>query len=433
MLPSRGGPLHISSIDPTLMRNFAIALFIGALVGVDRERRAADQHIFGGLRTFVLISLSGACASWLSSLLGSPSLVLVGLFGLVVLLSVAYATTSARGASAGLTGEVAAIVVYLLGAACGIGQPEVAVVVGITTSALLAFKQPLHAIVSKVGEEDLAAALKLLFATFIVLPLLPGTAVDPWGAIVPYKLWWLVILVSGLSLLGYAAVRLVGEQRGLLLTGLFGGLVSSTAVTLSAARQSASRPGGEDALAMSVTAAWAVMFVRVMVEVGVVNPALLPHVALPMGAAALACAASVGWLAQKDGGPRSEVELENPFSLWEASKVAAMFAGVRLIVQISQQNAPEGALYGIAAIAGMTDVDAITLSMADLGQSEALAGTAAAAIVISSASNTLVKLGLVLASGTRVLAARMAAVAALVALAGTLGAIAAFALIGGAR
>lgn len=402
--------MHVSPLDPLLLRNFAIALFIGALVGVDRERRATEPDAgpsFGGLRTFMLVALAGASASWLTAILGTPWLVGVGLLALVGLLGVAYAVTNLGSGTAGLTGEVAAVVVYLLGAASVAGQPEVAVVLAIVTSALLAFKTPLHAWVAQVDEEDLASALKLLFATFIVLPLLPDTAIDPWGVIVPYRLWWLVVLVSGLSLLGYVAVRVLGTGRGLVLTGLFGGLASSTAVTLSAARQSKAETSGPDALAMSVLVAWGVMFVRVIVMVGVVNRALVPQVAPAMVAMAVVTGLAAAWFGRRDAGTVDGLELRNPFSLWEASKFALVFGVVLVVEELARRFVDPQWLVVIAALAGTTTVDPITLSVADLAGGTLSAGLAVTAIVVASLSNTVVKWAIVAVLGTRALAVRV--------------------------
>ncbi|MEQ1503221.1 MAG: DUF4010 domain-containing protein [Myxococcota bacterium] len=395
--------MHLPSIDPTLIRSFATAVFIGALVGVDRERRSTDQVVFGGLRTFVLIALAGACAAWLGATLGAPAaLVGIGLVGLTALLAVAYVAAGAAGV--GLTSEVAAIVVYLLGAACVAGQSSIAVVLGVTVSGLLAFKQPLHAWVRKLDQDDVGAALKLLFATFIVLPLLPDTPIDPWGAIVPYRVWWLVVLISGLSMLGYVAVRVVGERRGMLLTGLFGGLVSSTAVTMAAARRSVEPGASSAALAMSVLAAWAVMFVRVIVEVAVVNPAVVGAIAWPMGAMAVIAAIAAAWCGFRAPDGETGLALRNPFSLWEASKFAALYTAVRLAVELGRQYLDDDVLYGLAALAGTTDVDAITLSMADLAGKDLAVGAALGAIVIAAAVNTAVKFGMVVGFGAPSLA-----------------------------
>jgi uncharacterized membrane protein (DUF4010 family) len=413
--------MHVDPADPVLLRNLAIALFIGALVGVDRQRRAESRGYFGGLRTFMLIALAGASCTWLGQVLGNAWLVVVGLFGLVALLTASYVVVSRVSPDdVGLTGEIAAVIVYLLGGASVAGYPEAAVVVAITVSALLAFKTPLHAVVAAIGEEDQAAALKLLFATFIVLPLLPDHPVDPWGVLVPSRLWWLVVLISGLSLLGWVAIRALGEKRGLLLTGLFGGLVSSTAVTLATARQS--KTGGHpSALAMSALTAWAVMFVRVVVAVALVNPMLVPALAWPMGAMALASAGAALYLGRADGEGSHGLALTNPFSLSSAARFAAVFAVILVAVELGRRYLAPSAQYAIAALAGTTDVDAITLSMAQLAGTSIDPGLAARAITVAAASNTVVKLGMALTLGSPELGRRIGAATAVVAVAGALG------------
>ena len=182
--------------------------------------------------------------------------------------------------SLGLTTESAAIVVCLLGAMTTLGHREIAVPLGIVTAAVLAYKQPLHGFVEQIRWDDIYAGLRLLIATFIVLPLLPNEAVDPWGALKPYSLWLLVLLISSLSLVGYVGNRWLGAERGIVLTGLTGGLVSSTAVTLSCARQSEDAEKRATALAAcAILLAWCIMFGRVVVEVLVVNRALVSSLA----------------------------------------------------------------------------------------------------------------------------------------------------------
>jgi uncharacterized membrane protein (DUF4010 family) len=224
----------------------------------------------------------------------------------------------------------------------------------------------------------------------------------------PQSLWLLVLLISGLSLVGYILTRLLGAHRGLPLTGLTGGLVSSTAVTLSFARQSHEPQYAEAraALASGVLLAWTVSFVRVLIEVLVVNRALLPQLLPPLVAMALVAAAFGGWyLRQAGNGVEShDVQLRNPFSLTSAMKFAALFAVVLLVVAIVRTHAPESGLYYVAALAGTTDVDAITLSMAQYARSGS-PQVAANAITIAALSNTVVKAGMVMALGTRELRA----------------------------
>jgi len=395
-----------SAIDLIVARNFAIALLIGALVGIEREKRkerTRDAGI-GGIRTFILFAQAGALSAWLGQHLGSPWILAAGIVSVAAIVLAGY-VVQARvfPGSVGLTTEVAGIVVCLLGAATMIGYPEVAVGLGIVTSATLAFKQPLHGLVEKIGTDDLYAGLKLLIASFIVLPLLPNQAVDEWGALNPYKMWLLVILIAGLSLVGYVAVRVLGTHRGTAVTGLTGGLVSSTAVSLAFARRSRDpnvTTQENEALAVGVLLAWVVMFLRIFVEVAVVNRDLLPLVAPPLGVMCVVSAAIAGLhylrrspTAGTEETPES-VPLKNPFSLWSASKFALFFTAVLLVVNLVQTYSTGAGLLLVAGLAGLTDVDAITLSMAEYARSgdQQIAVTA---IVLAAVTNTLVKCAMI--------------------------------------
>lgn len=389
--------------------NFAVAVLIGALVGIEREKRKAEEGDLGtgGLRTFILLALVGAIAGWLSHQLGSPWLVAAGLLVVAAAVVAGYAVeASVRPGALGLTTEIAALAVYLLGAMTMLGYRELAVGLAIVTAAVLAYKQPLHGFVDRIGWSDVFAGLRLMIATFIVLPLLPDRAVDPWEALNPHTLWLLVLLIAGLSMVGYIATRLLGTHRGTAVTGLTGGLVSSTAVTLSFARQSRDQTNAAaaNALAGGILLAWCVMFGRVIVEVLVVNRQLLAMLLVPMVAMALAAGAAGGlclWRslalhARQGAGGAPEVPLTNPFSLTSAAKVAAFFALVTLVVKIVQTEFPGGGVYVVAVLAGFTDVDAITLSMAELAKTED-ATASVNAIVLAVLANTLAKCGMVVA------------------------------------
>lgn len=395
-----------NELDLGTIRNFGTALLIGALIGIEREKHksAEPEAGIGGLRTFILLALLGAIAGWLADALHMPALfvAVVVVVGAAVLAGYVLAAR-AQPSALGITTESAAITVCLLGAMTTLGYRELAVALGIVTAAVLAYKQPLHGLVAKLSWDDIYAGLRLLIATFIVLPLLPNRTVDPWGALNPYSLWLLVLLISSLSLIGYVGSRWLGADRGIVLTGLTGGLVSSTAVTLSFARQS--REDGRTAtcytLACGLLLAWCVMFGRVLVEVAVVNRALVGRLLVPfamMGAAAAVAA----WItfrrrgAAEDGttSKAGAVPLRNPFSLTEASKFGALFAVVLLVVKLVQTHFPGEGLYMVAVLAGLTDVDAITLSMAEYAKSGD-AHVAVNAIVLATLANTMVKCGIV--------------------------------------
>ena len=408
-------------MDLIVARNFATALLIGALVGIEREKRkAVEPHIgVGGIRTFILIAEAGAVSAWLADQLKAPWVFAVTVAAVAVVVTAGYLVQARDSAAArGLTTEVAALAVCLLGGACLFGYPDIAVALAIATSALLAYKQPLHRVAAGLDADDFYAGLKLLIATFIVLPLLPNRAVDPWGALNPYALWWLVILISALSLVGYVAVRWLGPSRGTAITGLFGGLVSSTAVTLSFAKRSRdadSGPGLAAALAGGIVLAWSVMFVRIVVLTALVAPALARRLAAPFVVLAAASGALAVVLvrsthrAPAEAASDATVALTNPFSLTAATKFAALFAAVLLVVALVQHYFPGQGLYVVAALAGLTDVDAITLSMAGFANSGGDVALATRAIALAALSNTLVKAGLAATLGAAALKRRVVA------------------------
>lgn len=420
----------MSAFDFAMVQNFLIALLLGALVGIEREKHRRDEHpnSFGGLRTYVLFAQAGAVSAWLSLHLQSPWLFVITVLVIALAVLIAYVLENRNSpTSLGLTSEISAITVCLLGGAVMFGHAELAVMLGILTSAILTFKQPLHGLVNKIDTDDLYAGLKLLIASFIVLPLLPNHAIDPWQALNPYKLWLLVILISSMSLLGYVAVRWLGPAHGAVVTGISGGLASSTAATLSFARSSKldSDPLAADAQACGVLLAWLVMFIRVMVTVTIVYQPLLASLWLPFAVMALATALMAAvyyWRgSQRYQAPQSSiVKVSNPFSLLAAIKFGALFAAILLLVKLTEQYAAAEGLYLLAAVAGLTDVDAITLSMAEFaGQSADGLTIAAVAISIAALSNTVVKCALVFTLGARTLANKLLLATAFIILAGS--------------
>jgi len=412
------------TVDLQAVWNFATALLIGALLGIERERhkREHDEQTIGGLRTFILFALIGALGGWLTLALDSPWILAAALVASLAPVLAGYVISARTQPDAlGLTTELAAVAACLLGAMTMLGYRELAVGLGVAVAAVLAYKQPLHGLVQKLDREDVYAGLRLLIATFIVLPLLPDDPIDPWGALRPQSLWMLVLLISTLSLVGYVATRLLGANRGIPLTGITGGLVSSTAVTLAFSRQSRdpAYAGAADSLASGILLAWAVMFVRVIVEVLVVNRALLGAVLVPFAAMAATAAAAALYLRHRAGAREltAGVPLTNPFSLRAAAKFAAFFALVLLVVKIVQTYAPGRGVYYVAALAGTTDVDAITLSMAQYARSGS-AEVAVQAITVAALTNTVIKTAMVGILADARLRRPMLAAAALVLAAG---------------
>jgi uncharacterized membrane protein (DUF4010 family) len=419
------------SLDVRLAWDLAAALIIGALVGIEREKsKAQSGHIgIGGVRTFILFSLTGAVSAWLSQVLGNAWVFVVAVAAVATLAVAGYVVQArAKPDAVGLTTETAAVGVCLLGGACVVGQAALALALGVAVSVILAYKRPMHELVSRLGTEDIEAGLKLLAATFIVLPLLPAEAVDPWGAIRPRALWLLVILIAALSLVGYIATRALGPRRGTAVTGLTGGLVSSTAITLAFARQSREEGGRSDvSLASGLLLAWAVMDVRVVLLSAVVHRPLVRPLLAPFGTMTLVTALAAIFLLRATR--RSEpavagvVPLKNPFSLTAAIKFGLLFAVVLLVVALAREHFPGRGYYVVATLAGLTDVDAITLSMAGLARDGGVElVTASRALVLAALANTAVKCGMVVGIAGTALKARTVLVTLLLFLVGVVAA-----------
>jgi uncharacterized membrane protein (DUF4010 family) len=389
-----------NGFDFAVAQDFGTALLLGGLLGIEREKRNTRAG-FGhaGLRSFVLLSQIGALGGYLSREFGSPWILAATVLATTAAVLAGYFVTARQHpGSTGLTTELAAIVTVLLGALVVTGYRELGIGLGVVTAAVLAYKQPLHAMVGRLDGDDVLAGLRLLLATFIVLPLLPDRAIDPWGAINPYQLWLLVLLISGLALVGYIATRWLGAGRGIAVTAAAGGLASSTAVTLAFVKQSHEPRVAARQLAGGILLAWAVMFARVVVAATVVAPALFGALIVPFGAMLVTSAvgAAVCLLARRGATTAAaDVEIKNPFSLWAASKFALLFAAVQLLLKLGQQYLPQTGIYTIAAVAGLTDVDAVTLSMAQqVRGSDVALRVAVTAIVIATVANTLVKASL---------------------------------------
>jgi uncharacterized membrane protein (DUF4010 family) len=392
-------------MDIELARHFLAALLIGALVGTEREKRKHDDpaRAFGGIRTHILLALAGGASAWLARALVAPWIFVATLLAVA---AIGVADHVRRGREAvdlapGIVSEVAALSVVLLGAMVVVGDSTLAVALAVVVSAVLAFRQPLHGLVERIGVDDILAGIKLLIASFIILPLVPDAPVDPWGAVNPYQLWLMVVAISALSLVGYVAIRWLGKARGIAITGIAGGLTSSTATTLNIAR--GSRPGvpmvSADAASAGVLLAWLMMFIRVMVIVYATNRGLFA-VAWPglaaMGAVTALFAGRHYLKGVGDAAAINALPVKNPFSLTSAMRLGALFAMLLIAIRLAGQALPSTGLYVVSGLAGAMDVDAITLSLAS--GSAALERTAAA-LIVALLANTVFKCATVLVVG----------------------------------
>lgn len=388
-----------------LVARFGIALFIGVLIGLEREyaRLKEDVKAFAGVRTFPLISLLGCSAALLTDL-ADPWVFAVLALLLGALVAIGYAVDAFQG-HVGLTSEIAAIVVFTCGALCYWNYLDLAAALAVVTFGFLTLKPQLHRFAQRISSEDLYATLKFAVISLIILPVLPNQTYGPppFDAFNPYKTWLMVVFISGISFLGYLLIKVIGGSRGIGLTGLLGGLVSSTAVTLSFSERSQDHPAMARPFALAITLAWTVMFGRVIVEVAVLNRTLLGALWLPMvaGMAAGLVFCVFYYFGQRPA-EGSDVKLANPFELGPAIKFGILYAVVLVVAKAAQFYFQEAGLYAAAAVAGLADVDAITLSMAELaGTEDGIAPSlAAGAVVLAAISNTMVKGGIALSVGS---------------------------------
>jgi uncharacterized membrane protein (DUF4010 family) len=392
-----------TALDTRQLVNLLAALLIGALVGIEREKnKAASGNVgIGGVRTFILFSLTGAFGALVAQALGSPLVLAAAIAGVVALTCAGYVVQArSKPEAVGLTTETAALTVCLLGAACTAGYPELALAGGIAVSAFLAYKQSLHGLVAKLGPDDISAAVKLLAASFIVLPLLPKQPIDPWGALVPRSLWLLVILIAALSL-----GRLRGDARARLRAWnrdhrAHRGprVLDCRHAHLRQAQPGGARRDGRRARGGHLPRLGRELRARDRAGGDHPRAARAPDARAVRrdgtrhgGDRALAAAPIAG----RGCGRRGARVAQEPVQPGVRDPVRPAVRGVLLVMTIVQQRFPSGGTYVVAALAGTSDVDAITLSMATLAQSgQASLGTAALSILIAVLSNTLVKCGI---------------------------------------
>ncbi len=390
-------------MDEPLALRFAVALGLGMLIGLERERAKGEEG-GAGVRTFALIALAGAIAGYLQDKLGLEWLALAIFVAVGALLISSYVLTGLHG-DTGITTEVSALLAFLLGLLCAHGQLQMAAWVAVAMALMLALKGWLHRLARRIDASDVEATLKFAIVTLIILPLVPDRNYGPvpLDVLNPYKVWLMVVLISGLNFMSYLLIKIVGTEHGIGIAGLLGGLASSTAVTLGFSQRSRQPGADASALALGIVLAWTVMFFRVVIMTGLISGQLGLRLAGAMGALCLVSLGACYWLwRRRRAKERGEVTPgQNPFELDEAIKFGLLFGVVVFVAKAAQVYLGEAGLYLAAGIAGLTDVDAITLAMADLARSDAQnLNVAARAIVIAALANTLVKSGLAASLGS---------------------------------
>lgn len=386
------------------LQRLAVALGIGLLVGLDRERveLRKDQSFLAGIRTFPLIALSGALSVLLVDVAGMW-LTVVAFAAVCAIAVIAYVRSSAAG-HVGSTTEIAVLTTFLLGAVAGAGHLLVAAAGGIAIAILLVAKPRLQALSRAISEEEMWATLELAVISAIVLPLLPDQGFGPWEVLNPYRIWLVVVLVATVSFAGFIAERILGERAGLLATAVLGAIASSTAVTVAMSQRAKADPAHSSPPAAAVVLAGAVMCVRVAILCAVLGAGILPKL-LPAVIAMTLCGLAAAWWIARRGDPararksEEQTKIRNPFSLRSTLVFGAIFALTLLAVRYGRETFGESGTLPIAAVSSMVDVDAVAIAFARAGAGPTDWLIPATAVIVAMVTNTIVKMGIGAAIG----------------------------------
>lgn len=405
---------------PEAIGAFLLAGALGALIGLERQVGHEEPAEYAGLRTFALYAVWGAGAGLLSDLFGTAAFA-VAAAGFVGLVLVEYWMANRRGELTGTTTEAASFAAFLIGTLVWAGQELAALALAIGVTVLLQSKNWIHGTVSRFSEDDLVAVLRFGVLSGVILPLLPNEDIGPFNAFNPFETWLMVVFVGAIGLAGYVALRLLGP-RGLAPTGLLGGLVSSTAVTLEFSRMSRTEERLSAALTAGVLAASGLAFARVLIEVAVVGPALVRPLAVPLMALFILVEGTAVWWwyrSRDDSSSHEGIEIDNPVTLKSALQFGALYGVVAFGAKVLVEQVSAGSLNVVGAVSGINDVDAMTLTTANLvrdGTVSAMVG--ARAILLALVSNTVVKALLAFFLGGRILGVRVVGVLGIAAAAG---------------
>jgi uncharacterized membrane protein (DUF4010 family) len=386
-----------------LFQRFGVAIAIGALVGAERhwrDRTEEDGGRTAGLRTYTLIGMFGVTAGALELALrqagGSvQGLVVVGIF---LCFAAAFTRFQLREQVAeksfSVTSVIAAMLTFVLGALAVLGDMRLAGAAGVVLAGILAARETLHRFIEAVTFPELRSAIILLAMTFVILPLVPDDPIGPFGGVAPARIWTLAILVAAISFAGYVAVKVMGEAQGEMIAGAVGGLLSSTAVTVTNARRSAATDGSagmDRSLAAGALGAGVVSYLRTGALVATLAPALVWQVVPALAAAALVMAAAALLHARNGAGTHESAAARNPFDLVKVVQLALLLAAIAFAARAAAHVFGDAGVIGVAAVTGLGDVDAPVITAAGLAGKGVSPDTAAIAMLVAALSNTLAK------------------------------------------
>ncbi len=379
-----------------LVEKFLISIALGALLGIEREiSKPESEGSVAGVRTFSLITLLGTTLAYLSQ--DYPYLILVGALVFGLLIVTAYHKSDIK--DIGITTEVGSLLAFLLGVLC-YTELTLSVMLTIFVGIILVIKKQSHYIIEKIKEEELMDILKFALITLVVLPFLPDRTIDPFNVLNPYRIWLLVVFISGIGFVGYFLIRIFGAKSGTGLTGILGGLASSTAVTVTMSNRSKETPSILFPALFATVVANSIMFLRILVEVFVVKRVLLYDLLLPMIAMNVTGLIAAVYFWRKKVPSEVSVDLKDPFRLMPALKFGAFFAFILVVSKAAALYLGDVGVYAASLLSGLADADAIILSMATLAGEEVAPQVAINAIILAAISNTITKTGIAILFGS---------------------------------
>ncbi|WP_203343244.1 MgtC/SapB family protein [Vibrio diabolicus] len=397
-----------------LIWNLLIALLLGAIVGTQRGwvmRNSVEGSRVAGIRTFSLVGLLGGLVGILASIY-TPLLIGFALIALVILTCIAFVIQQKKSGDVSITGVVSIMVVFVLGNLAVSGEAVLAAAAAVITAVVLDNKRELHQALQKLQEYELDAALRLLLISIVMLPLLPNQSYGPWNALNPYEIWWMVVLIASISFVGYFAIKIGGAKRGILFTSVFAGLSSSTALTLQFSHLSREQASISPLLASGILLSCGTMFPRLLIVLPVINPQLVKLLWPIVMAMMVALYIPAWWIWR-----RSEVEQieqsnkqTNPLALQSALFFGLVLAVIMLLAHALSDWFGNAGVLILSALSGITDVDAISLTLGRQSTQTLSVTTAALGILIAASVNTIVKMGMVIAIGDKKLWRRIAPV-----------------------
>ncbi|ADV46128.1 MgtC/SapB family protein [Nitratifractor salsuginis] len=387
-------------MDYSMIQSLAVVILLGFAIGMQRTLTymRAEERTFGGSRTFALIALAGYMAAWLDERFTGTILVTLAVLG--ILLALSYYVKVTKAGRWGMTTQIAALVTYLLGVLAYRGELLWAVFIGVVVIILLEIKPRLQALERHIGPTDVNAVILLLTMSFVILPILPDKMIGPGHLFNPYKTWLMAVIIAGISFVGYVAIKVLGQKHGVFLTGAAGGLISSTAVSISLSQMFHKQYDLINNYAGGIAIACTFMYLRVLFEAFVIHPELAWRLTPAYLGAAVSGLLYSWWFYRHS--KAAEINLENnaiaknPLQLSEAIKFGILFGIIYGAIAFVQGRYGNIGVYLVSFFSGLTDVDAITLSLSELAKDGKLAETASMnGIVIASVTNSIVKLGIV--------------------------------------